>query len=133
MADNGLTELKREAGFVAIAFIAATIIFKIAYYKEGLGEVVKTTASLFWLFVIPGYALTLYWREKLGFVERIIAGTVAAMAVSGITSYYLGLAGLKIQNQTILLPAAVIALSLAISSKFWARKSPQQQQGQKPQ
>ncbi|MBI2140942.1 hypothetical protein HYU16_00810 [Candidatus Woesearchaeota archaeon] len=132
MPDYGLAELKREAKFAVAAFIAATIIFKIAYYKEGLIEVVKTTASLFWLFVIPGYALTFYWREKLGFVERTVAGTVAAMAVSGVASYYLGLAGLKIQNQTILLPAAVIALSLALSSKFWARKS-QQQQGQKPQ
>lgn len=126
-------KLISELKALALAFAAAMIIMKAAYSGESTAVVAKTTASLFWLFVIPGYAVTLYWREKLGAIERLAAGTIAAMAATGILSYYLGIAGLKIQNQTIILPAAIIAASLAVCLKPWAGKSRQTQKEQTPQ
>ena len=125
MATSGFA---KELKTIAIFFVAAVIIMKIAYYKEGIVEVIRVSASLFWLFVIPGYAMTLYWKEYLGFIERAIVGTVAAISISSITSYYLGLLGLKLQNQTILLPLAIIVLSFAACLKLWARKNLQKQQ-----
>ena len=106
--------------------IAVAIILKIAYYRESLFVVVRTAVALFWLFVLPGYAITLYWIEKLSFMERIAAGTVAAMALNGIASYYLGIIGLKLHNQTLILPAAVILISFAVAVKFRGQKGQQQ-------
>lgn len=125
-------ELARELKAIAFIFAAAIAVMKIAYYKESLIEVIRTTAALFWLFVIPGYTIMLHWKQHLGLIERLFAGTVAAIAINSIASYYLGIAGLRIQNQTILLPAAVIAASLAWQ-KFSGRKSPQQQSQQGPE
>lgn len=117
-----MSGLKKELRLIAAAFAAFIVILKIAYYKESLFEVVRTTTSLFWLFVLPGYGLTLYWLGKISFIERIILGAVAAMAVNGILSYYLGLAGLKLQNQTLILPAAVIVISVAFAAKPFSKK-----------
>ena len=114
-------ELTGELKIIGLAFITAIAVMKAAYYKESILEVIKTNASIFWLFVIPGYAVTFAWRKQFGAIERITAGTVLAMAINSIASYYLGIAGLKIQNQTIILPIAVIAVSLAACLKPWAR------------
>ena len=120
-----IDELRNELKLLAAAFVAVIIILKIAYYKESLLVVVRTAAALFWLFMLPGYAMMLYWREKLGFTERVVAGTVAAMALNGIASYYLGLIGLKLQNQTLILPAAVVIVSFAFSLRFSGQKTQQ--------
>ncbi len=124
-----MRELKKELGLTAAAFAAVIVILKIAYYKESIFEVVRTAAALFWLFVLPGYAMTLYWLGKIGFIERIVLGAVAALAVNGILSYYLGLVGLKLQNQTLILPAAVIVISVAFAAGLSGRKKQQQPQG----
>ena len=121
-------ELANELKTIAIFFVAAVIIMKIAYYRENLPEVIRATISIFWLFALPGYAMTLYWKGHLGLIERLAAGTVAALAIISIASYYLGISGLKIQNQTIILPAAIIAVSL-----FLYLKSSLGGKGPKPQ
>ena len=110
------------------AFAVVGVVMKIAYSKEGFADVLRVSASLFWLFIMPGYFLTLYWKESLGFLERTVFGSIAAIAVVGITSYYVGLVGLKLQNQTILLPLAIIVFSFATCLKSWARKNLQKQQ-----
>ncbi len=124
MANDVLPALRKEIKYLAAAFAAAIIIFKIAYYREGLLEIIKAAASVMWLFVLPGYAMTLYWKENLGVLERLFAGTVTAFAISGIASYYLGIAGLKIQYQTILLPAALIMASLLACARPGKAKAP---------
>lgn len=118
---------------MAIFFVVAVIIMKIAYYKEDLQEVIRTTASIFWLFALPGYAMMLCWKEQLGLIERLAAGTVAALAIISIASYYLGISGLKIQNQTIILPAAIIAVSLFFYLKSSAEGKEPKPQQQTPQ
>lgn len=126
MAENELNEIRKELKLLVAVFAAVAVAMKVAYSNEGIMEVLRTSASLFWLFVLPGYFMTLYWKDKLGFIERTVMGSTAAMAVVGITSYYLGIAGLKLQSQTVLLPAAIIAVSFAAC----ARKSRQRQQAQ---
>ncbi|MEK6837330.1 MAG: hypothetical protein AABX69_01650 [Nanoarchaeota archaeon] len=123
-----LNELRNELKLLVIVFAVVAAVVKIAYSKEGIVDVLRVSASLFWLFIVPGYFLTLYWKESLGFMERTVLGSVAAIAIVGITSYYLGLAGLKLQNQTILLPLAITAFSLAACLKSWERKNRRHQQ-----
>ena len=119
-------ELKQEAKWLAATFAVFFIIVYIAHRDESVAVVARTAAAIYWLFVIPGYAVMFYWRAHLGFVERVVAGTAAAMVVVGVASYYLGLIGLKLQNQTLILPALVIIIS-AFAAKLLGRKSQQQQ------
>ncbi len=121
-----MRELRQEAKWLAAAFAALFVILYVAYRGESILTVAKTAAAIYWLFAIPGYAIMLHWRAQLGFIERMVAGTVAAMVVAGVASYYLGLIGLKLQNQTLILPAVVVIIS-AFAAKFSAQKKQQQQ------
>ena len=121
-------ELKNELLLMLLILAVTTIAIKTAYYREGFVSVIRTSASLFWLFILPGYSVMLYWKQKLDFTERIVIGTAAAMAVTGLFSYYLGLAGLKLQNQTFLLPTAIIVISCAAALLPLEGKGPEQPQ-----
>lgn len=109
--------LKKEAVYLLIALIASIILFKIAFYNETLINVIKTVASLFWLFILPGYFIMLYWEKSLDFLERIIIGTALGVGLGGILSYYLGLFGLHIKYSAIVLPLFLICLGLLIFLK----------------
>lgn len=101
--------IKKEAVYMAVLVLAALLIFKIAFYKENIVVLLRIAASMFWLFVLPGYFMMLYWHGKLNFLERCIIGTIIAASAVGITSYYLGIFGLNIKYHTFLLPPILIA------------------------
>ncbi len=105
--------VKKEVQYIGILFLLVLIIFKIAFYKENLIVLFRNVLSLFWLFVLPGYFILLYWKEKLGFVERFIVGIMVSAAIIGITSYYIGLIGLNIKYHIILLPLILIIIGIA--------------------
>ena len=107
-------ELKGEFLYLLIAFIALTIILKSAFYKENLLVVLRTAASIFWLFALPGYCAMLHWKERLDFFERLIVGIVFSAALFGLVSYYLGIIGLNIKYHTILLPSLLITIGLIL-------------------
>jgi len=105
----------KEFQYVGFLFLVALIAFKIAFFKENLIVLFRNVLSLFWLFVLPGYFLMLYWKEKLEFVERFIIGIALAAAIIGIFSYYLGLIGLNIKYHTIVLPLILILFGIIIN------------------
>ena len=107
--------IKSELSYIGLLFLTLMIIFKIAFFKENVIVLLRVILSLFWLFVLPGYFIMLYWHEKLGFVERIIIGTILSAGIIGTFSYYLGLIGLNIKYHDILLPAAIIFVGLFIN------------------
>lgn len=107
--------VKREVMYIAALFLAALLIFKIAFYRESIAALLRASASIFWLFVLPGYSIMLYWHGKLNFLERLIIGTIAAASAIGIASYYLGILGLNIRYHTILLPLALLAAGFVIA------------------
>ncbi len=107
--------IKKELKYVFLLFLLAFIIFKIAFYKENIIILLRSVASIFWLFVLPGYFIMLYWNEKLDFIERIIIGIGFAAAIIGISSYYLGLAGLNIKFHAIILPPIIILAGIIIN------------------
>jgi len=107
----------KEFQYIGIIFLLALIAFKIAFFKENLIVLVRNVLSLFWLFILPGYFLMLYWKEKIGFLERFIIGIVLAAAIIGVFSYYLGLLGLNIKYHTIVLPLILILLGVVINYK----------------
>jgi uncharacterized membrane protein len=103
------------------------ILIKILLPLSRIGAVARLTFGILWLFVLPGYFITLPWRNELVLKERAIAGILAAGGLFAIASYYLGIFGLHVRTHAWLLPAATIALSCAIY--FWrAGKAPKKQQ-----
>ena len=105
----------KELMYVGLLFLLALVVFKIAFFKENLTVLIRMVLSLFWLFVLPGYFIMLYWKEKLGFIERFVVGIFISASVVGIASYYLGLFGLNIKYHTILLPLALIVLGIFVN------------------
>jgi|TARA_B100001971_G_C18265562_1_gene591865 uncharacterized membrane protein len=108
-------QVKEELKYIGILFLLVLIIFKIAFFKEEIIVLLRNVLSLFWLFALPGYSIMLYWKEKLGFLERFVIGIVLSAAIIGISSYYLGLIGLNIKYHTIVLPLVLILIGTAIN------------------
>lgn len=102
--------VKKETIYISVLFLLALVIFKIAFYKENVITLFRNVLSIFWLFVLPGYFIMLYWHEKLSFLERTIVGIVIAAGATGILSYYLGIIGLNIKFHVLLLPLLLILL-----------------------
>ena len=110
--------VKKELQYIGILFLVALVMFKIVFFKENIIVLFRMVLSLFWLFVLPGYFLMLYWREKLEFIERFIIGIALAAAIIGIFSYYLGLIGLNIKYHTIVLPLILILFGVIINFRL---------------
>ena len=117
MNKEAFNSIKEESKYIGILFIAALIIFKIVYFKESFVVLLKIVASLFWLFVIPGYFAMLYWKDKLEFAERFVVGIALSAAVIGIFSYYIGLIGLNMKYHSFILPPMVIIIGLVAAMK----------------
>ena len=110
-----LSVVKRELKYIGMIFVLSLIIFKIAFYKENLVVLFRSVLSIFWIFVLAGYFILLYWKEKLSFIERFIIGIVLSAAIIGVFSYYLGLIGLNIKYHVIVLPLILILLGILIN------------------
>lgn len=107
--------IKKELQYVGILFLLVLIIFKIAFYKENFIVLFRNALSLFWLFVLPGYFIMLYWRENLEFLERFIIGVAMSAAIIGIFSYYIGMIGLDIKYHSVALPLILILIGAIIN------------------
>jgi len=104
--------VKREMKYVGILFLLSLVIFKIAFYRENFVVLTRNVLSLFWLFVLPGYFIMLYWSEKLEFAERFVIGIILSAAITGISSYYIGLMGLNIRYHAVFLPLGLISIGI---------------------
>lgn len=109
--------IKKEFKHIGVLLALGLVIFKIAFFKEELIVIFRYVLSLFWLFVLPGYFIMLYWAEKLDFVERLVVGTAVAAGVIGIFSFYLGLFGLNIKYHALSLPPIIITAGFIISTR----------------
>lgn len=105
--------IKKESKYMGLLFLIALAIFQAAFFSESFFAVLRTVLSIFWLFAIPGYFAVLYWGDKINFAERVFIGIALSAAIIGIFSYYLGLAGLNVKYDAILLPSLVIIIGFA--------------------
>lgn len=108
--------VKKELMLIGLSFLLLLVIFKLVFFKENLLVLFRNVLSLFWLFVLPGYFVMLYWKEKLNFLERFVIGIALAAGIIGIFSYYLGLIGLNVKYHTVLLPLTIIIAGLIIAN-----------------
>ena len=108
-----LSEMKKEALKFGIAFAAAALVFQAVFYKESPLVVIRTIAAFFWTFALPGFAIMLYWRERLDFLERFVIGIAVGFAAVATFGYNLGLVGLHMKYQWLVIPALVTAAGVA--------------------
>ena len=106
--------LKKELPYIGILFLFSIAIFKIVFFKDTIVILLRSVLALFWLFVLPGYCIMLYWNEKLEFIERFIIGIIFSAGATGIFSYYIGLIGLNIKYHTVLLPLVIMVIGMII-------------------
>ncbi len=102
---------------MGILFLITLVIFKILFFKENLVVIFRTVFALFWLFILPGFALMYYWHKKLTFLERLIIGSCLSIAIIGVIGYNLGLLGLHIKYHGIVLPIICFVISFFIIKK----------------
>ena len=110
-----IDKINKELVYLLIAFLISIVIFKAVFYKESFLNVLKMVASLFWLFLLPGYSIMFCWEEKLDFLERLIVGIALGIALVGTLSYYIGLIGLNIKFHAIILPLLLILIGVVLS------------------
>ena len=103
-------QLLNEGKILSGLFVVFVIVFKIVFFKESFLVVLKMVLSLFWLFVLPGFAVMLYWSDKLDFLERFVIGTALGLGVVGVMSYYIGLIGVNVNYHHMIFPILIIGL-----------------------
>ncbi len=112
-----INKLKKEAIYLGILLLLMAAMLKIIFLKESIIITTRTALSLFWLFILPGFAIMFYWHEKLEFIERLIIGTVLSMAVTGVIGYNLSVIGIHIKYHALLLPVAMIGAAALMALK----------------
>ena len=107
----------KELKYLGILFLLALIAFKISFFRENSIILLRSVVAIFWLFVLPGYFIMLYWKNKLDFIERAVAGIGISAAIMGILSYYISLAGLNLRFHAVILPLIIIFAGVVINLK----------------
>src|SRR3989338_5740309 len=107
----------KELKYPGILFLLALIAFKISFFRENSIILLRSVVAIFWLFVLPGYFIMLYWKNKLDFIERAVAGIGISAAIMGILSYYISLAGLNLRFHAIILPLIIVLQGLWLHPK----------------
>ena len=110
-------KIKKELIYLLILFFIGMAVFKIGFYNENVLNIIKIVSSLFWLFLLPGYFLMLYFEDNLDFIERLIIGIALGFGIMGILSYYIGLLGLNIKYHTVILPITLIFIGAIVGLK----------------
>ncbi len=106
--NNHRIELFKDMQSLTIIFIVIFILLKIFFFKESIINLIKIEASFYYLFILPGFSLLYYWKNKLNFLERFIIGFAVSLAITGILSYYLGLLGINLNISSWMLPPMII-------------------------
>jgi len=95
-----------------ISYFIAIAVFQIVFFMENILINIRSVSVLFWLFVLPGFGITYLW--KFNFLERLAVSVAISAAIVGISSYYLGLAGLHVTASSVVLPIVYILMGLLV-------------------
>lgn len=106
--------LYREMGYLLLIFLYAIILLKITFYKEAFSFILTFTAKLFYLFMLPGYVLLLYKKEKVDFAIRLVIGISINLGLLLILSYYLGIIGFHIKYHSLIIPLLLTMIGIVL-------------------
>ena len=109
-----MKEVLHEIKLLLLLFFVFVIILKIAFYNESLLLVFRLVFSVFWLFVLPGFFVMLYWQDKLEFIVRFFTGVGMSTALLGISAYYLNLFKVHFNLYAFIVPTLIIMISFIL-------------------
>ena len=112
--------LKKEWVNLFGIYLIFIIVFCIVFYKESFFVNIKFLIAMFYLFYLPGYCLTLYYANRLKFLERVVIGLAIAIAFTTIFNYYLGVAHLHVKYHIFIVPPLLIIFGLLVF--YFSRK-----------
>jgi hypothetical protein len=113
-----LHKIRTEAKVIVMVGAFLLIGLKIVLFSEAFLSLVRITAALMWMYVIPGYVL-LFSAKDMPLPARMGIGTCAAIALYGIMSYYLGIVGAHVRFHWTILPFLMIGFGYLL---FAAKK-----------
>jgi hypothetical protein len=99
---------------MGISFVVILAALQIAFYKESILNTARMLLAFYWLFVLPGMAVMLHFRETFEFYARLVIGTATGLGTYGAISYGLGIAGLGVKYHWAIIPTAIIAVSVIL-------------------
>ena len=115
--------MQTEVKYLAAIFVVMLIFFKLHYSKENLIVLLKLALAHFYLFIIPGYCLMLYYFDELEFFERFFIGLGLGYGVQPLLLYVINvMAEINILRYNKIVSVAMIALGLSIFYMAKARK-----------
>lgn len=83
----GLEEGKKFGIFVIILYA----FFQIFYWKDNVWNIMLMIIGQLYLFIIPGFVLMLYFRDKISFIYRLLMGIGLGYSSNILVTYYLNL------------------------------------------
>ena len=79
------SELKKFGWFVVVFYL----FFQIWYFKDSPINVLKIVFAQLYLFILPGFMLMLYYRNKIEFMHRLIMGIALGYSASIILTIFI--------------------------------------------
>ncbi|MBN2421475.1 hypothetical protein JXB27_04315 [Candidatus Woesearchaeota archaeon] len=102
-----------ELKMLGIALLLFYAFFQIHYHKENFFVVLKMVFAHFYLFIIPGYSLSLIFYEKINKIERLIIGVGIGYGLQPFLLYLINaIVKVNIMKYNVFVSAAMILLGL---------------------
>lgn len=115
--------IKQELIYFGIFVILFYAFFQIYYHNDRIWNIMKLAMGHFYLYIVPGYCLMLYYLKKLDFITRLIIGAGLGYAVTGFVSYFLLIAlHVNILKSYLFIPPVAILLGFFLG--YRAFKTP---------
>ena len=83
---DALKEDLKKFGWFLLAFY---IFFQIWYFKDSPLNVLKIVFAQIYLFILPGFILMFYFRDKIEFIYRLLIGIALGYSASILLTIYL--------------------------------------------
>jgi len=113
-----MKEIKSELKKIGIIFIIAYIFFQIHYYKESPLVVLRLLLAHFYLFIIPGYCLMLYYFKKIEFIYRFFIGVGLGYALQSLLAFFITLIfNLNLKTYYLVTPIILIIIGIYLARK----------------
>ncbi len=99
-----------ELKVLAISYLVFVFVLFMVFYKSDFWTVFRVVSSIYWMFILPGYFVSLL--IYLDFLERFIIGISIQTALFGLISYYVGLLGWHVFSHGIFIPLLIMLFVL---------------------
>ena len=108
MDKDVVSMIKKECLYLIYIVLGLIILLKIIFYNESFLVTTRIAALLWWMFILPGWSLMLYWQSKLDFLERVVIGAGIGIAVFGVVGYNLSILGLDLKYHSVIIPLVML-------------------------